>query len=301
MKYLVTGGAGHISGIVAEKLLAAGKDVTVAGRSAVNLKALADKGAKLAIGSLEDAQFVQQILADADVVYTMIPPNFATDNYRAYQQKVGNNYYNALKNSNVKYVVNLSSIGAHLKDRAGVVNGAADFEILLNSLPNVHVKTLRPGNFFYNFFSQIPTIRYTGSIGSNYKGEALLPLVDPADIAEAAVEELLAQSFTGKSVRYIVSEELTGNEVAAILGAAIGKPDLKWVKFPDAQLKAGMLQGGLKETMANAFIEMGQVIDSGEFLADYLLHKPVLGTHKFKDFAKAFAAAYNAPAQPAAH
>ena len=297
MKYIITGGAGHISALVAEKLLAAGKDVTVVGRNAEHLEALVDKGAKTAIGSLEDAQFVQQTFADADVVYTMIPPNFATDNYRAYQQKVGNNYYNALKNSKVKYVVNLSSIGAHLKDRAGVVNGAADFEVLLNTLTDVNVKILRPGNFFYNFYSQIPTIKHMGVIGSNYKGDTLLPLVDPADIAEVAVEELLTQSFTEKSVRYIVSEEMTGNEVAAILGTAIGKPDLKWVFIPDARLKAGILQSGLKETMANAFVEMGQVINSGEFLADYLLHKPVLGKHKLKDFAKGFAAAYSAPAQ----
>ena len=301
MKYVVTGGAGHISALVAEKLLAAGKDVTVVGRNAEHLKALADKGAKTAIGSVEEAQFVNQTLADADVVYTMIPPNFVTENYRGYQQKVGNIYYNALKDSKVKFVVNLSSIGAHAKDKAGVVNGAADFEALLNTLTNVQVKILRPGNFFYNLFSQIPTIKNFGIMGSNYRGDIKLALVDPADIAEAAVEELLSLSFTGKTIRYIASEELTGNEVAGILGNAIGKPDLKWVFVPDAQLKAGMLQGRLKETMADGFIEMGQGVEQGYFFEDYWLHKPTLGSHKLKDFAKAFAAAYSAPAQSSAH
>lgn len=301
MKYVITGGAGHISALVAEKLLAAGKDVTVVGRNAENLKALVDKGAKTAIGSLEDAQFVKQTFADADVVYTMIPPNFATDNYRAYQQKVGNIYYNAIKDSKVKHVVDLSSVGAHAKDKAGVVNGAADFEALLNTLADVNVKILRPASFFYNWFSSIPTIKNFGIIGSNYSGDAFLAIVDPADIADVAVEELLALSFTGKSIRYIASEELTGNDVATILGTAIGKPDLKWVFVPDAQLKAGMLQGGLKETMADGFIEMGQGINQGYFFEDYLLHKPVLGTRKLKDFAKAFAAAYNAPGQSSAH
>jgi hypothetical protein len=138
-------------------------------------------------------------------------------------------------------------------------------------------------------------------IGSNYSGDKFIAIVDTADIAEVAVEELLAQSFTGKSVRYIASEETTGNEVAAILGAAIGKPDLKWVFVPDAQLKAGMIQGGLKETMADGLVELGKIIESGEAGSDYLLHKPVLGTHKLKAFAKAFAAAYNAPAQSNVH
>ena len=299
MKYVVTGGAGHISGQVAEKLLAAGKDVTVVGRNAENLKGLSAKGAKTAIGSLEDAQFVKQTFADADVVYTMIPPNFATDNYRAYQQKVGNNFYNAIKESRVKHVVNLSSVGAHLKDGVGAINGAADFEALLNTLADVHVKILRPGFFFYNFFSQIPTIKAFGIMGSNYEGNKPLPIVEPADIAEAAIEELSILKFTGHSVRYIASEELSMNDATTILGTAIGKPDLKWAVMPDAQLKAGLLQAGLKVTMANAFVEMGAAVNRPEFLADYLLHKPVLGSHKLKDFAKGFAAAYNAQSQPA--
>ena len=301
MKYVITGGAGHISGLIAEKLLAAGKDVTVVGRNAEHLKGLTDKGAKAAIGSVEDAQFVKQTFADADVVYTMIPPNYATDNYRAYQQKVGHIYFDALKESKVKHVVNLSSVAAHIKDRAGVVNGAADFEALLNTLTNINVKILRPGSFFYNFFSSIPTIKAYGVIGSNYSGDKFLALVDTADIAEVAVEELLAQSFTGKSVRYIASEETTGNEVAAILGAAIGKPDLKWTFVPDEQLKAGMMQGGLKETMASGLVDLGKLIETGEATSDYLLHKPVLGAHKLKEFGKAFALAYNAPGQSTGH
>jgi len=301
MKYVITGGAGHISGIIAEKLLAAGKDVTVVGRNAEHLQTLVAKGAKAAIGSVEDAQFVKQTFVDADVVYTMIPPNYATDNYRAHQQKVGHNYYEALKESKVKYVVNLSSWGAHVKDRAGVVNGAADFEALLNTLSNVQIKILRPGSFFYNFYSQIPALKAFGILGANYKGESKVVLVDTADIADVAVEELLSLSFTSKSIRYIASEELTANEVATILGEAVGKPDLKWTFVPEAQLKAGMLQGGLKETMANGLIEINRIIDSGECISDYLLHKPVLGNRKLKEFAKSFAAAYNAPSQVQSH
>ena len=301
MKYIITGGAGHISGLVAQKLLAAGKDVTVVGRNPENLKELAAKGAKTAIGSLEDAQFVKQTFADADAVYTMIPPNFATDNYRAYQQKVGNNFYNAIKDSRIKHVVNLSSVGAHLKEGVGVINGASDFELLLNTLNDVHVKTLRPGFFFYNFFNQVPTIKAMGVMGSNYPGDKKIPIVDTADIAEAAVEELSTLKFMGHSIRYIASEELTMNEAATILGTAIGKPDLKWAFVTDAQLKAGLMQGGLKETMANAFVEMGRAVNGSDFLADYLLNKPLLGTHKLKEFAQNFAGAYNAPGKPAAH
>jgi hypothetical protein len=38
----------------------------------------------------------------------------------------------------------------------------------------------------------------------------------------------------------VASEELTCNEIASILGTAIGKPDLKWIIIPDEQLQSGL-------------------------------------------------------------
>src|ERR1044071_6058487 len=114
MKYVITGGAGHISKPVTEALLKAGKDVTVIGRNADHLKELVAKGAKPAIGSVEDVDFLKKTFSDADVVYTMIPPNFTSGNVKKFMIRIGGNYATALSSSNVKYVVNLSSIGAHL-------------------------------------------------------------------------------------------------------------------------------------------------------------------------------------------
>jgi uncharacterized protein YbjT (DUF2867 family) len=297
MKYVLTGGAGHTAGPIAEQLVAAGKDVTVIGRTADHLKDLARKGVKTAIGSLEDWPFLEQTFSDADAVYTLIPPNDTAADFRAYQQKVGTNLYNAIKKSRITHVVNLSSMGADLKERAGLVNGLADFETLLSTLSNVHVKNLRPGLFLYNQLKQIPLIKARGVMGSNYAGNVVFPLVDPTDVVMVAVEELITLSFTGKSSRHIVSEETTPDEFARVLGTAIGKPDLAWVFMPDVQLMAGILTSGVTGTMADALIEMGQTINSGDYVADYLVHKPALGTHKISDFATLFAATYNAPDQ----
>jgi uncharacterized protein YbjT (DUF2867 family) len=119
MKYVLTGGAGHISKPVAEKLLAAGHDVTVIGRNADNVKELIAKGATLAAGSVEDAAFLENTFAGADAVYLMIPPNFAPGGgWRAFQNKVSDAFVNAIVKGNVKNVVVLSSIGAHMGEGA---------------------------------------------------------------------------------------------------------------------------------------------------------------------------------------
>jgi uncharacterized protein YbjT (DUF2867 family) len=48
MKYVITGGAGHISRPLTETLLDAGQQVTVIGRSSEHLRALTEKGAEAA-------------------------------------------------------------------------------------------------------------------------------------------------------------------------------------------------------------------------------------------------------------
>lgn len=294
MKYLILGGSGHTSKIAAEKLLAAGKDVTVLGRSASNLAPLASQGAKTLVGSLEDGAFLEKAFAGFDAVYAIIPPNMATPEFRKYQNVVADNIINALKVNKTSYLVFLSSVGAHLGEGAGVVDGLADFEKKLSQVPGINAKILRPGFFYYNFFSQIPMIKGMGIMGANYGPDIVIPFTSTEDIGEVAAEELLSLSFTGISVRYISSQEATPQEAASVIGKAIGKPDLKWVQFPDDQFKAGMLQAGLQENLVDGYVQLGQAFQVGKGQDDYVKHKPTLGKTKLEDFAKTFAHAFNA-------
>jgi uncharacterized protein YbjT (DUF2867 family) len=192
----------------------------------------------------------------------------------------------------VRKVVNLSSIGAHLPAGCGPVSGIHLVEQELNTLSGIDIKHLRPAYFYTNLLSAIGMIKQGGIYGNNYSAGRKLFLVSPTDIAEAAAEELLRLSFTGKSVRYIVSDELTSLEIASILGAAIGKPDLPYVEFSDEDALKGMLQAGLSEDIARNFVELGRATRTGEMFADYVEHQVTLSQTKFRDFAPDFAAAY---------
>lgn len=295
MKYVITGGAGHISTPLAEQLLSAGHQVTVIGRSAEKLQALVSKGATAAVGSVEDAAFVKNTFAGADAVYAMIPPNFTVENFRHYQNTVARNYTDAIVANNVNHVVVLSSIGAHMGNGAGPVDGLADFEELLKKQTGINVKFLRPSYFMYNLFAMIPLIKGMNITGGNFAaGEEKLVLVHTNDIAAAAAEELLALNFTGSSVRYVAGDEKTGAEIAGILGNAIGKPGISWVAFTDGQTLEGMKQAGLNETMSEAYTTMGRALREGKMQEDYWKNRPVLGTIKLEAFAKEFAVAFNA-------
>jgi hypothetical protein len=107
------------------------------------------------------------------------------------------------------------------------------------------------------------------------------------------LEELLTLNFTGNSVRYIVSDERSGNEAAEVLGNAIGKK-FPWVVFTDEQLLKGLQDGGLSLTHARAFVEMGAAQRSGKLPEHYQQLKPAFSKTKLEDFAQEFKAAFNA-------
>jgi len=115
-------------------------------------------------------------------------------------------------------------------------------------------------------------------------------MVSPRDIAEVAAEEI--QTPSGMKIRYVTSDEYTPNQVASAVGAAIGKPDLKWVFFTDDQTQKSMEDNGLPAHIATLLVGIGNAVHKGILMEDYNKHKPVFGKVKLEEFAKEFAAAF---------
>ena len=293
MKYVLTGSLGNISKPVAEKLISAGHDVTVISTKSDKTIQIESLGATAAIGSVEDVEFLTKTFTGSDAVYTMVPPHFGATNWKKYIAGIGENYAVAIKNSGVKNVVNLSSIGAHMPEGCGPVSGLHFVEKALNGLDGVNVRHLRPGFFYPNFLNQIGMIKNMGITGGNYGEGTTLVIVHPNDISEVAAEELKDLAFKGKSILYIASDEKTTTEIGSILGKVIGKLEILWINFKDEDTLNGMLQVGVPVEIAKNYTEMGAAMRSGEMDADYRKNKPSeFGKIKLEDWAQEFAAAF---------
>ncbi len=291
MKITITGSLGNISKPLAITLVKAGHDVTVISSKADKTEAIEALGAKAAIGSVDDVAFLTKAFAGADAVYTMVPPDFGKTDYRAYLGEIGRNYAEAIKANGVKHVVNLSSVGAHLPGGTGPIAGLYDVEHILNELEGVAVKHVRAGFFYLNFYAQVPMIKNMGIMGSNYGAHDTLVMVHPNDIAAVVAEEI-QKPFTGKSVRYAVSDVRTVQEVTDVLTTAIGKPEVKWVEFTDEQSYGGMMQAGLPEPIASMYAEMNSAVRGGKLFDHFMANTEVVGKVKLEDFAKEFAVGY---------
>ncbi len=291
--YVITGSLGHISQPIVKSLKAEGHQVKVISSNANNKSKIEALGAEALIGSVIDADFINTAFNGADAVYLMIPPNWSANNWLEYQKLVADNYVTAIKNNRVKYVVQLSSIGAHMKNGAGPIDGLAYLESQLENLPDVHAKALRPSYFFYNLFSMKNMIKHAGIMGSNFGGEEKLALVHTADIAQVASRNLLSLDFKQFSTQYIASDERTSHEISEALSKAAHKPNTPWLVFSDEDANNGMKQNGLSDTIADGYTQLGKSLREGKLQEDYWKNKPVLGNIKLEDFAKEFEAVYH--------
>ncbi|MDX2283708.1 MAG: NAD(P)H-binding protein [Bacteroidia bacterium] len=303
MKYVITGATGNTGKRIAAQLLAAGHEVVAISRQEAHLAELTAQGAIPAAGSLDDAAFLSHAFAGADAVYALIPPNFQAPDFRAYQRTIGEAIVSALKTSGVHHVVTLSSYGAHRPD-TGVVGGLYDFEQLLaRELPEARVLHLRAGFFMENFFGMIPAVQQAGVLGGfPLPADQPMAVVTTQDIAEVAARRLQALDFSGHShVSVAHAQLITLREAAAILGAAIGKPELPYVQFPDEQFRAIMQSIGASGSLIDGYLEFGRAAASGA-LSEGTDIRPGDGTPtSLHDFAPAWAGAYAqaSAAQPA--
>ena len=291
MNIVITGSLGHIGRPLTEALVRDGHRVTVVSRSPARATDIGTLGAAAAIGTLDDQPFLTETFARADAAFLMVPPNFGEQDQIAYYRRVAERYRAAVRDAGVSRAVYLSSYGAHLPKDTGFILGAYHGETILGNLEEVSITYLRAGYFYYNLLNFAGVIRAAGRIVSNYGGDDLLPLVDPRDIAAAAAEELIRPQ--GNTIRYVVSEEASASQVARVLGAAIGLPELTWQAVPDDAVLAGMTQNGVPEHIAREFVALGSAMHRGVLTEHYVKHRPdTLGIHKLKEFAAEFARAY---------
>ena len=235
--YTIFGATGNIGSVITRVLLEKGEQVRVVGRNAGKLQKYVQKGAEAFVGDVSDEAAVAQALSGSRAGFLMIPPNPTSTDYRAEQERVSDSIAVAVKKSALHYAVNLSSFAAHAETGTGPISGLHRFEKKLNAVEKLNVLHLRPTYFFENHLNSINMIQMMGMIGGALKADLAIPQIATRDIGAFAAERLLKLDFSAKQTRELLGQrDLSMNEVAAVIGRAIGKPDLRYAQFPYDQV-----------------------------------------------------------------
>lgn len=289
----VMGATGNTGGKITRALLSAGDKVRGLGRTGSKLTELERAGAEIAAGDTADATFLTNAFRGADAVYTLLPTDRRAPDYRAQQDREGATIASAIRDSGVRYVVGLSSMGADSDDATGVIRGLRAQEGRLNQLKGVNVYLLRPVSFFENFNDQLEVIKHEGIVADSVEPDLPIPMVAARDVAAAAVAALRARDWTGVVVRELVGQrDISNAEATRILGERIGKPDLAYVQLSYADMTNALVQAGLSASFAELYVEMTRAFNEGTVNPR---RTPENATPTpFEDFADEFARAYQA-------
>ncbi len=264
---VITGATGNIGRKLAETLLAEGRQVRVVSRNTKRLIPLAEKGADVWGGSLQDEAFLTEAFRGAAAVFLMIPPNHVSENLRAYQNRIGEVIFTALKNTKVNHIVNLTGLGAHRPDKTGPILGLYDQEQRLNWLKDVNLVHLRPTFFMENLLNHIPMIKNQGIHGTALKGDLTIPVIATKDVAKVASDYLLGLDFFGIVVRELLGQrDVSMIEMTRILAKAIGVDNLEYVQFSYEDAKHSMIEAGFSIDVAASFLELYESMNAGDVI-----------------------------------
>jgi uncharacterized protein YbjT (DUF2867 family) len=220
-------------------------------------------------GSHNDAAVVNKAFADADAVFWLVPPDPRAKTVDAAYVDFTRPACAAFKTQGVKRVVGISALGrgTPAAAHAGLVTASLKMDDLIASA-GVHYRAVTNPSFMDNLLRQVELIKSQGIFSLPIAGDLKQPSACTRDIAATAAAVLLDQSWSGvASVPVLGPEDLSYNDMATIMSEVLGKP-VRFQEIPRDPFKAGLLQRGMSEAMAQATLDMwvayGQGLDTAE-------------------------------------
>jgi uncharacterized protein YbjT (DUF2867 family) len=245
-------------------LLAAGEKIRVVGRDASRLQQFVDQGAEPVLGDVSDAEFMTQAFTGATGVFLVIPQTVRLENAREQQDRISTAYATAMANAGVEYAVTVSSLGAQHAAKTGPILGLHNMEEKLNAVPGLNVLHVRAGHFMENLLMSIEPIRMLGLMPGGFPGDLPLPMIAAKDIGEYAAGRLVRRDFSAHSSMELYGpRDISMKEAADILGAAIGKPRLSYLKAPMMMIEPALVRLGLPKSSVKSIIEMWKGVNDG--------------------------------------
>ena len=263
-KIVILGATGTVGNKISAILLNEGHQVTLIARHTEKLEKFRELGATIVTADIIDVDTLTTAFKAADSAFILMPDNVKAENTRAYQRQVTSKLIEAIQNSGIKYIVNMSSLGAHMHEGTGIMAGTGEQEVRLNQLTDVNVLHLRSAYFMENLLRTISVVKNMGINGTAADGDHAIPMVATQDVAKVAAGYLSSLEFKDKVVQAVMGpRNYSLREFTGIIGGVIGKPELAYVQFAVDQAKEAFLKNGFSSDFVDNLIEMGTAIKTG--------------------------------------
>ena len=281
---LITGATGNVSSGIIANLKGSGHQLRALVRNPEKAEALKQQGVEVHIGDLEKPWTLAPAFAGADTVWLLSPPG-----PRAPEQS--SNAVWAARQGGAKHVVRMSAVGA--AHTAPTINSRlhalSDAELAASGIAYT---ILKPHFFSQNMMMAAQGVAAQGTIYLPM-ADGKMGIIDSRDISDFASHVLTNPGHEGKTYTLTGPASLSVDEMAAMIGSAVGK-DVKYVAVPlDAGMQA-MSQMGMDEWTVNLFRDYMAAYSTnwGDFVTDDFKKVTGKAPRSFKQFATDFAGVF---------
>lgn len=259
---IVTAPTGQIGHQILDTLIGAGQSVRVIARDASRLDPKTRERAEVVQGSHSDPAVLSEAFEGADSVLWLVPPNPGAEDIYDHYLEFTRAASEAIKAEGVKRVVGVTSLGRAYGRHAGTLSPAFAMDEMIEST-GVNYRALAMPYFMENLLNQIDAIKSQGIFFMPNSAERPLALVATRDIASAAAELLIDDSWSGQGVVPVISpDSLSPNDMAQVLSEVFKRP-IRFQHVDDEAYKATMLQYGMSDAWAQGLVDMASAQSAG--------------------------------------
>ncbi|WP_433176511.1 NAD(P)H-binding protein [Actinoallomurus sp. CA-150999] len=261
---VITAPTGNIGHQVLDKVLAGDQPVRVIVRDPAKLSTDVRDRVEVIQGSHGDPRVVIRAFDGADAVFWLLPTDrraaSADEAYVGFTRPAAE----AMRAHGVKRVVDVSALGRDTPyaGRAGHVTASLAMDDLIADT-GVAFRALAAPTFMDNVLRQVRVIKEQGMYFDVISPDLRLPTVATRDIATVAARLLLDATWTGRDeVPVLGPEDLSGNDMAAVISEVLGTP-VKYQQMPGHALRDRLIGSGASEGMTQAMLDMATAKENG--------------------------------------
>jgi uncharacterized protein YbjT (DUF2867 family) len=261
---VVTTPTGNIGQQVLENIIDGGEPIRVIARDPSSIPSATRRRVEVVQGSHSDIDVVNEAFEGADSVFWLCPPNPRAESVDAAYVDFTRPAADALRSRAVKRVVAVSALGrgTMMARNAGYVTASLKMDDLIAST-GVRFRELAMPSFMDNVLRQVEPIRTRGMFFSPISGDRKLPTCATRDIAAVAARLLHDQSWSGRStVAVLGPEDLSFNDMGQIMSEVLERP-VRFQQIPFEAYKAGLIEGGMSDAMAQGMVDMAAAKNEG--------------------------------------
>lgn len=249
-KILVTGATGNIGSALVQELIALGEDFAVM----TSKPGVTIEGVVARHGDFGSVESLTAAFKGIDTLFLLFP---LVEN----KVELAKNAAAAAKAAGVKHIVRSSGAGADSSSTLALPRLQGEIDDVL-AATGIATTFLRPNVFMQNYVSYQSQAIKDGTIYAADGGQAQ-SFVDVRDIAAVAARVLAnPATHAGKAYTLTGGEAVTGEQAAATISAAIGKP-VTHVSIPTEAAVATMNQWGMPPFVVNVMDSLNKIVSAG--------------------------------------